>query len=93
MKKIEDALWWSWTSGNSKSFALVTARAEVLYYVPGLHTRIPLRLFGERSMPALRKPFAPLTGKVPRNARIAVIPEGSLRPGAIPGSGRMLAVR
>ena len=54
---------------------MVTARADVLYYVPGLPTEYYSALWGKACASAeegLRK----LTASLERGARIAVIPEG-----------------
>jgi nickel-dependent lactate racemase len=74
MKKIEGApvtvdQW------QLEKLALVTARAEVLYYVPGLPSAFRSALWG-RACATAEEGIRALTGALERNARIAVIPEG-----------------
>jgi nickel-dependent lactate racemase len=58
-----------------EKFALVTAKAEVLFYVPGLPAEYYPFLWGKPySSPAAA--IEALTRSLPPNARIAVIPEG-----------------
>ena len=58
-----------------EKLGLVTTRAEVLYYVPGLPQKYHAALWG-RSYPSAEEAVRALAGKLPRNARVAVIPEG-----------------
>jgi nickel-dependent lactate racemase len=74
MKKIEDApvtvdQW------QLEKLALVTARAEVLYYVPGLPAEFDPALWGKACTSA-EEGVRALTGTLESGARIAVIPEG-----------------
>jgi len=74
MKKIEGApvtvdQW------QLEKLAMVTARAEVLYYVPGLPREFHSALWG-KSYASAQEAVLALTGSLERNARIAVIPEG-----------------
>jgi nickel-dependent lactate racemase len=74
MKKIEGApvtvdQW------QLEKLALVTARAEVLYYVPGLPSGFHSALWG-RAFASAEEGVRALTEALERNARIAVIPEG-----------------
>jgi len=74
MKKIEGApvtvdQW------QLEKLALVTSRAEVLYYVPGLPREFHAALWGKVCASA-EEAVRTLTGTLERNARIAVIPEG-----------------
>jgi len=58
-----------------EKLALVTGRAEVLFYVPGLPRQYHASLWGK----AYTTPAAAinaLTSSLPSNARIALIPEG-----------------
>jgi nickel-dependent lactate racemase len=58
-----------------EKLALVTARAEVLYYVPGLPRKYYESLWG-RAFDTPEAAVAALTSSLPRSARIALIPEG-----------------
>jgi hypothetical protein len=58
-----------------EKLALVTARAEVLYYVPGLPREFHSALWGKACTSA-EEAIRTLTSTLDRNARIAVIPEG-----------------
>ncbi len=58
-----------------EKLGLVTARVEVLYYVPGLPTEYHSRLWG-KAYPSAAAAVEALTSSVPANARIALIPEG-----------------
>ena len=58
-----------------EKLGLVTARAEVLYYVPGLPEKYHARLWG-RSCPSPEAAIEALFSSLPRNSRVAVIPEG-----------------
>jgi nickel-dependent lactate racemase len=74
MKKIEHApvtvdQW------QLEKLALVTARAEVLYYAPGLPREFHSALWGKHYASA-EEALKGLTEGLERNSRIAVIPEG-----------------
>src|ERR1019366_5639285 len=74
MKKIENApvtvdQW------QLEKLALVTARTEVLYYVPGLPAEYYPALWG-RACTSAEEGLRELTATLERRARIAVIPEG-----------------
>jgi lactate racemase len=58
-----------------EKLALVTAKAEVLYYVPGLPREYHSRLWG-KSYPAAEAAVEALLSSLPRRSRIAIIPEG-----------------
>ena len=58
-----------------EKLALVTTRAEVLYYVPGLPREFHSALWGTAYASA-EDAIRALVGKLERDARIAVIPEG-----------------
>src|SRR5579864_2491546 len=58
-----------------EKLALVTAHARVLYYVPGLPREFHASLWG-RAFPTAPDAIAALAADLPRNATIAVIPEG-----------------
>lgn len=58
-----------------EKLALVTRKAEVLFYVPGLPQEFHASLWG-RVFPTAHEAIAALTSGLPRNAAIAVIPEG-----------------
>jgi nickel-dependent lactate racemase len=58
-----------------EKLALVTTRAEVLYYVPGLPHEFHPALWG-KSYASAEEAVHALAGTLQRNARIAVIPEG-----------------
>jgi nickel-dependent lactate racemase len=58
-----------------EKLALVTHRAEVLYYVPGLPRELHSSLWGKAYASAAEATGA-LFGTLQRNARVAVIPEG-----------------
>jgi nickel-dependent lactate racemase len=58
-----------------EKLALVTARVEVLYHVPGLPGQYSASLWGKAYATA-EAALAALTSSLPTNARIAVIPEG-----------------
>ena len=58
-----------------EKLALVTSKAEVLFYVPGLPREFHASLWG-RAFPTAHEAIAALTSGLSRNAAIAVIPEG-----------------
>jgi nickel-dependent lactate racemase len=58
-----------------EKLALVTTRAEVLYFVPGLPSEFHSALWG-RAFASAEEAVHALTGALERNARVAVIPEG-----------------
>jgi len=58
-----------------EKLALVTAKAEVLFYVPGLSSEYYSTLWG-RAFPTAPDAIQALTSSVGHNATIAVIPEG-----------------
>jgi nickel-dependent lactate racemase len=58
-----------------EKLALVTARAEVLYYVPGLPREFHSALWGKACTSA-EEAIHTLTSTLDKSARIAVIPEG-----------------
>jgi nickel-dependent lactate racemase len=58
-----------------EKLALVTTRAEVLYYVPGVPREYHPALWG-KSYGTPEEAIRALAGKLKRNARVAVIPEG-----------------
>ncbi len=58
-----------------EKLALVTQRAEVLFYVPGLTSRFRNCLWG-RSFASAAQALSALTSALPRGARIAILPEG-----------------
>jgi hypothetical protein len=58
-----------------EKLALVTARAEVLYYVPGLPAEFHSKVWGKTCASA-EEGVRALTGRLEAGARIAVIPEG-----------------
>jgi nickel-dependent lactate racemase len=58
-----------------EKLGLVTARKEVLYYVPGLPPEYHAGLWG-RPFPTAAAALAALAASLPPRARIAVIPEG-----------------
>jgi nickel-dependent lactate racemase len=58
-----------------EKLALVTNRAEVLYHVPGLPREFHPALWG-RSYATAAEAIRALFGKLERNARVAIIPEG-----------------
>jgi len=58
-----------------EKLALVTAKAEVLFYVPGLSSEYYSTLWG-RAFPTAPDAIHALTSSVGPNATIAVIPEG-----------------
>ena len=58
-----------------EKLALVTARAEVLFYVPGLPKRYHASLWG-KAFDTPEAAIGALTSFLPRGARVAVIPEG-----------------
>jgi nickel-dependent lactate racemase len=58
-----------------EKLALVTGRAEVMFYVPGLPAEYHGSLWG-RSFPTPESALAALTRDLPAGAAIAVIPEG-----------------
>jgi lactate racemase len=58
-----------------EKLALVTAKAEVLYYVPGLPQKYHNRLWG-KAYPSAEAAVDALFSALPRNSRVAVIPEG-----------------
>jgi hypothetical protein len=53
----------------------VTAKAEVLFYVPGLPPEYHASLWGH-SYPTAASAIEALTSSLPQGAHIAVIPEG-----------------
>ena len=74
MKQIEDGpvtvdQW------QLEKLALVTTRADVLYYVPGLPSEFRTGLWG-RAYSSAEEAVRALAATLERNARIAVIPEG-----------------
>ncbi len=58
-----------------EKLALVTAKASVLFYVPGLPREYHASLWG-RAYATAAEAIEALTAGLPRDARIAVIPEG-----------------
>ncbi len=58
-----------------EKLGLVTANVEVLYYVPGLPQRYQNSLWG-KAYPTVTSAIQALTSSLPKNASIAVIPEG-----------------
>ncbi len=58
-----------------EKLALVTTRAEVLYYVPGLPREFHSGVWG-KVFPSAEEAVAALAAALERNARVAVIPEG-----------------
>jgi lactate racemase len=58
-----------------EKLALVTARAEVLYYVPGLPSEYYASVWGQ-AYPTVEAAIAALVSSLPRDASVAVIPEG-----------------
>ena len=58
-----------------EKLGLVTAKADVLYYVPGLPAEYHATVWG-RSYPTLEAALQALAEGLPPGARIAVIPEG-----------------
>jgi nickel-dependent lactate racemase len=58
-----------------EKLALVTTRQRLLWYVPGLPAEYHGGLWGE-SCPSIEAAIESLTSRLPRNATIAVIPEG-----------------
>jgi nickel-dependent lactate racemase len=58
-----------------EKLALVTTRAEVLYYVPGLPREFHSALWG-KSYASAEQALHALVGTLPRNARVALVPEG-----------------
>ena len=58
-----------------EKLGLVTTRAEVLYYVPGLPPEFQHSLWG-KAYPTPEAAVEALLSSLPRNARIALIPEG-----------------
>jgi len=58
-----------------EKLALVTSRAEVLYHVPGLPRRFHPSLWG-KAFASAGDALKTLDESLPRNARVAVIPEG-----------------
>jgi hypothetical protein len=58
-----------------EKLAMVTARVEVLYYVPGLPREFHAALWGT-SYASAEEALRALMGTLEENARIAVIPEG-----------------
>ena len=58
-----------------EKLALVTARADILYYVPGLQQEFRSALWGKAHATA-EEALRALLGTLERNARVAVIPEG-----------------
>jgi nickel-dependent lactate racemase len=74
MKKIETApvVVDQW---QLEKLALVTSKVEVLYYVPGVRAEYHGSLWGE-VYPTAEAAVAALVSSLPRNACIAVIPQG-----------------
>jgi len=58
-----------------EKLALVTTGRQLLYYVPGLPPEYHAKLWG-RSLPTPQAAVAALLEGLPRDARVAVIPEG-----------------
>ncbi|MGA3328923.1 MAG: nickel-dependent lactate racemase [Terriglobia bacterium] len=58
-----------------EKLALVTTRAEVLYYVPGLPREFHSALWG-KAYASAEEAVRAFVGKLERNAQVAVIPEG-----------------
>jgi lactate racemase len=58
-----------------EKLALVTGRAKVLFYVPGLPAEYHEKLWG-RSFPSAAAAVEALTNSLPPGSRIAVIPDG-----------------
>ncbi len=58
-----------------EKLALVTCRAEVLFYVPGLPAEYHKGLWG-RAFASPADALAALTGSLPTGARVAVLPDG-----------------
>jgi hypothetical protein len=58
-----------------EKLGLVTAKAEVLFYVPGLPRQYHDGLWG-RSFPSAQEAVNALLDGLPANATVAVIPEG-----------------
>ena len=58
-----------------EKLALVTTRQRLLWYVPGLPAEYHPALWGE-SCPSIEAAIEALVSRLPRNAGIAVIPEG-----------------
>ena len=58
-----------------EKLALVTAKAEVLFYVPGLPPEYHAKLWG-RAFPTAAAALEALAGSLQPGARVAVIPEG-----------------
>jgi hypothetical protein len=58
-----------------EKLGLVTAKRDVLYYVPGLPARYHSSLWG-KSFPTAHAAIEALTGSLPSGATIAVLPEG-----------------
>jgi hypothetical protein len=58
-----------------EKLALVTAKAEVLCYVPGLPREYHASLWGKAYLTA-EAAISALTSSLPRNAHLALIPEG-----------------
>jgi len=58
-----------------EKLALVAAKAELFYYLPGLPAKYHRSLWG-RSFPSFEAALEALLGDLPRGASLAVIPEG-----------------
>ncbi len=58
-----------------EKLALVTTKADVVYYVPGLPHKYHASLWG-KACATPEEAVGALTSSLPRNARIALIPEG-----------------
>jgi len=58
-----------------EKLGLVTAQAEVLYYVPGLPREYHTRLWG-KAYPTPEAAVEALASSMPRDSRLAIIPEG-----------------
>jgi hypothetical protein len=58
-----------------EKLALVTDKAEVLFYVPGLPREYHASLWG-RAFATAAEAIAALTSSLPADATVAVIPEG-----------------
>jgi nickel-dependent lactate racemase len=74
MEKIANALV-TIDQWQLEKLALVTSRAEVLYYVPGLPREFQSNVWG-RVFPSAQEAVGALAASLERDARIAVIPEG-----------------
>ncbi len=68
-----------------EKLAMVTQKADLLYYVPGLTADFYPSLWGQ-AFNSVEDAFAALTEGLPAGARIAVIPEGPYVLAKISGS-------